>query len=153
MNPLRQLMMVLALLVGAAFQASAQTPHPDLPGVLSTLRSFRAALVAGDVPTVEKLLARDASILEAGELESRKAYLEHHLQEDIKFARAVPSQHSEPSVVIAADVAWATSTSTTKGSFQSKPISLVGAELMVLSREPSGAWVIRAIHWSSRKAK
>ena len=141
------------LLAGAAFQASAQTPHPDMPGVLGTIRSFRAALAAGDAATVEKLLARDASILEAGEHESRKAYLEHHLQEDIKFARAVPSQHSEPSVVIAADVAWATSTSTTKGTFQSKPINLIGAELMVLSKEPGGAWLIRAIHWSSRKAK
>ena len=80
-------MLVLVLLASAAFQASAQTPHPDMPAVLGAIRSFRAALAAGDAATVEKLLARDASILEAGELESRKAYLEHHLQEDIKFAR------------------------------------------------------------------
>ena len=48
------------------------------------------------------------------------------------------------------DSAWAVSTSVTQGTFQSKPIDRVGVELMVLSPMPAG-WVIRSIHWSSRR--
>jgi len=51
--------------------------------------------------------------------------------------------------VVHGDAAWATSTTETAGTFQSRPIDSIGTELMVLSRE-TGGWRIRAIHWSSR---
>jgi hypothetical protein len=52
-------------------------------------------------------------------------------------------------VTLAGNVAWAASTSETRGSFNGRAIDSRGAELMILTRSPSG-WVIRAIHWSSR---
>jgi hypothetical protein len=52
-------------------------------------------------------------------------------------------------VVVNGPSAWATSTSEFSGTFQGKPVDSIGAELMVLSREPAG-WRIRAIHWSGR---
>ena len=96
--------------------------------------------------------ATDAEVMEGGERESRKEYVEHHLLEDIKFAQAVPSRQGKIDVSISGDVAWTQSTSLTQGTYRGKPLNLAGAESMVLSRTPAG-WVIRAIHWSSRKAK
>lgn len=90
--------------------------------------------------------------MEGGVREGRQAYIDHHLPEDIAFARAVPSRVGAVEVTVAGDVAWAASTSVTQGSFQGKPVNLAGAELMVLSRAPGG-WLIRAIHWSSHKAR
>ena len=91
-------------------------------------------------------------VLEGGERESRQHYLAHHLAEDIKFARSVPLKRENVQVTVAGQVAWVSSTSTIQGQFQGKPINLVGAELVVLSRA-GNEWLIRAIHWSSRKAK
>ena len=91
-------------------------------------------------------------ILESGDRESRKEYLEHHLQADIKFAQAVPTRQSKIDVTLSGDVAWAISTSVTQGTYESKAVNLLGAELMVLTRNPTG-WVIRSIHWSSRRSK
>ena len=101
--------------------------------------------------TTSRLLAPDAVILENGDRET-ESYLDHHLQADIKFAQAVPTRRSKADVTVSGDTAWAVSTSVTQGTYQSKPIDLVGAELMVLSKTSAG-WVIRSIHWSSRRAK
>jgi ketosteroid isomerase-like protein len=95
-------------------------------------------------------LADDALVLEAGTIETRAEYQRHHLPADIRFAQAVPSTRGSVRVVVAGDVAWITSSSETTGTFQDRPISSVGAELMVLSRTTAG-WRIRAIHWSSRR--
>ena len=118
----------------------------------SPVRNYHAALLAADTQAVSRLLAPDAVILESGDRESRKEYLEHHLQADIKFAQAVPTRQSKIDVTLSGDVAWAISTSVTQGTYESKAVNLVGAELMVLTRNPTG-WVIRSIHWSSRRSK
>ncbi len=54
-------------------------------------------------------------------------------------------------VKVQGNVAWTAATGTTRGRFRGKPVNSAGAELMVLTRTPSG-WVISAIHWSSRDA-
>jgi ketosteroid isomerase-like protein len=131
---------------------NATATESEAAAVTATIQGFHAALSEGNSDAAARLLAPDAIILEGGEKETRKAYIEHHLQEDIKFARTVPSTRSKPDISIAGDVAWTTSTSITKGTHHGKALSLVGAELMVLSRTTSG-WQIRAIHWSSRKVK
>lgn len=140
------------LLLIAAQSAFAQTRRSDVAAVAAAIESFHAALASGNAEAATKLLAPDAVILEAGAKETRAEYLDHHLQEDIKFAKAVPSTRGKPTITIAGDVAWASSTSVTQGTYQSQPLNLVGAELLVLSRTPTG-WRIRAIHWSSRKGK
>lgn len=140
------------LLAGLAQVAWAQAVGTDATAVASTVQRFHEALASGNARAAARLLAPDAVVLEGGMKETRKEYVEHHLLEDIKFAKAVPSTRGQPEVTISGDVAWASSTSVTRGTYQAKDLNLVGAELMVLTRTSSG-WEIRAIHWSSRKGK
>jgi ketosteroid isomerase-like protein len=129
--------------------AQAQGSAAEVAAVASAVRAFHAALEAGDAKAASRLLAPDAVILESGDRETRKEYLDHHLQADIEFVRAVPTRRGNPDVTVNGDAAWVISTSAMQGTFKSRPIDLVGAELMVLSKTPAG-WVIRSIHWSSR---
>lgn len=148
-----RLALCLSLLPAAVAQsAGAQTVGADAAAVAAIIQSFHAALSSGNAVAAARLLAADAVVLEGGEKETRKEYVAHHLLEDIKFAKAVPSTHGQPEVTVAGDVAWASSTSVTQGRYQSKALKLIGAELIVLTRSSSG-WHIRAIHWSSRKGK
>ena len=143
----------LTLTVLCALHApTAYAADSDSAAVSAVIARFHTALSAGDAQTAASLLAPDAAILESGGRESRSEYIDHHLPEDIQFTRAVPSKSSPLDITVQGDVAWASSTSTTRGNFESKAVNLVGAELMVLTKSPSG-WLIRAIHWSSRKAK
>lgn len=121
----------------------------DSADVARVVESFHAALAAGDREAAMRLLAPDAIIQESGGVETRADYEGHHLPGDIEFARAVPSTRGPITVTIVGDAAWTSGTSVTKGTFRTRAINSVGAELMVLSRT-NGAWRIRAIHWSSR---
>ena len=148
---LTRIVLVAALLVATPMRpAYAQGPGAEAGNVAAVVRGFHAALEAGDSQAASRLLAPDAVILEGGDRETRKEYLDHHLPADIKFAQAVPARRSKVDVTVSGDTAWAISTSVFQGTYQSQPIDLVGAELMVLSKTPAG-WVIRSIHWSSRK--
>jgi len=140
------------LLLGSIHTARAQGTDGDITAVTATVQGFHAALTAGNLEAAAKFLAPDAVVLEGGEKETRKQYVEHHLLEDIKFAQAVPSTRGKTEVTLLGDVAWASSTSITRGTYRSKALNLLGAELVVLTRTSSG-WLIRAIHWSSRSAK
>jgi len=138
-------------LVGSTSTVSwAQTPATDSTAVREVVRQFHDALASGDSATVLALLAEDAVILEGGAIESRAAYRAHHLPVDIRFAQAVPAQRGAPRVTVAGDVAWVTSSSEVAGTFEGRPLSSAGAELMVLTRS-AGGWRIRAVHWSSRR--
>jgi uncharacterized protein (TIGR02246 family) len=121
----------------------------DSAAVARVVEAYDRALAAGDSAAALALLAPDATVLESGDAETRADYREHHLPADMAFARAVRGTRSPIRVVVRGDAAWATSTSTTQGSFRGRPVNSSGAELMVLTREPGG-WRIRAIHWSSR---
>ena len=150
---LTRITLVAALLLATPMRpAYAQGSGPEAANVASVVRGFHAALEAGDSQAASRLLAPDAVILENGDRETRKEYLDHHLQADIKFAQAIPARRSKADVTVSGDAAWAVSTSVTQVTYQSKPIDLVGAELMVLSKAPGG-WIIRSIHWSSRRSK
>lgn len=120
----------------------------DSAAVARVVTAYHAALAAGDSSAALALLAPDAVILESGGIESREEYRGHHLPADIAFASAVPSERSAIRVVVRGDMAWASSTSTSKGTFRGRAINSRGAELMVLRREGS-QWLIQAIHWSS----
>lgn len=141
----------IAALLLAALQgpAQAQPAAPDPAAVAATVSGFHAALARGDAAGALRFLAADAVILENGSLETREDYRSHHLSADIAFAQAVPTRRSAPQITVSGDLAWASSTSVTQGTFRDRPVNSAGAELMVLSRTGAG-WVIRAIHWSSR---
>lgn len=142
-----------ALALGTPAAAGAQQPRArsaaDSAEVAATVERFHRALAAADSTGALALLTQDVQILESGGREDRAEYRSHHLSSDIAFARAVPSERGATAVRVHGDVAWATSTSTTKGTFRMRPIDSSGAELMVLVRTPQG-WRIAAIHWSSR---
>jgi ketosteroid isomerase-like protein len=141
----------LGLLLHAAIAtaAAAQSAPDDSTAAALAVAAYHDALARGDSTAALRLLAPDAVILEAGSRETLAEYRSHHLAADIEFARAVPSHRDPVQVTVAGDVAWAVSTSETRGSFNGRPVDSRGAELMLLTRTPSG-WVIRAIHWSSR---
>jgi len=122
----------------------------DSAAATTVVRQFHDALSRGDSAAALALMAHDAIVLEAGSIETRAEYQRHHLSADIRLAQAVPGTRVAVRVVVAGDVAWITSSSETTGTFEDRPISSAGAELMVLSRTGVG-WRIRAIHWSSRR--
>lgn len=117
--------------------------------VVVVVDRFHAALVSGDSSAALQLIADDAVLLEAGSVETRSEYGKNHLPADIEFEKGVSTKRSPIRVIVRGDTAWATSTSEVTGTFQGRAVDFVGAESMVLSREPAG-WRIRAIHWSSR---
>ena len=130
--------------------AVKRTPvEGDSAAVVTAVTRYHDALVSGDSTAALALLADDAFILESGGAETRDEYRSHHLPADIAAARAVPTTRGPLRVRVHGDVAWVTSTSTTRGEYQGRAVNSAGAELMVLSRERDG-WKIRAIHWSSR---
>jgi ketosteroid isomerase-like protein len=141
---------LVLLLAGSSAVAGAQDRATDSAAVAGAVASYHRALEAGDSAAALALLADDAVILEAGGIERRAEYRSNHLPADIAFARAVPAIHSPIEVVIRGEVAWASSTSTSDGTYEGRAIRSQGAELMVLTRDAAG-WRIRAIHWSSRR--
>ena len=149
---LRTVVLFNALAAACMIPIQAQSPGADAAAAESSVRAFHEALKAGDSSEVMRLLAPDAVILEEGGRESRNEYRDHHLYADIQFSKAIPAHRSAILIEVRGDVAWVSSTSLMRGIFQNRPINLSGAELMVLSRTQAG-WVIRAIHWSSRKTK
>jgi ketosteroid isomerase-like protein len=149
---MRATLATIGFLLLSTISVPVSAQSADERAVEETVRAFHAALAAGDSAAVVRLLAPDALILEAGGLETRAQYREHHLPGDLAYAKAVPSERARPTIVVSGDVAWVVGTSRTTGTYRERPVNSTGAELMVLSRGPSG-WVIRAVHWSSRAVR
>jgi ketosteroid isomerase-like protein len=141
---------LLSCLVGAPL--AAQPAGSDSTAVSAVVSAFHSGLRNGDAAAVMRLIADDALFLEAGGVETRAEYEKNHLPADIEFEKVVSSKRSPIRVVVNGNSAWATCTSEFTGTFQGRAIDSLGAELMVLSREPAG-WRIRAIHWSGRARK
>jgi uncharacterized protein (TIGR02246 family) len=135
-------------LTGLSAQAPAPVPQ-DSAAVAAVVERFHHALAEGDSVAALGLLAEDAVIVESGGIESRQEYRSHHLPADIAFVRRVKGTRSPVRVKVRGDVAWATATSTARGTYRGRAVSSAGAELMVLTRAGAG-WKISAIHWSSR---
>jgi ketosteroid isomerase-like protein len=138
----------LLLCTFAAVPLAAQ-PAGDVAAVTAVVNAFHDGIRKGDATAVAQVIADDALMLEAGGIETRAEYLKNHLPGDIEFEKTVSIKRGPIRVVVNGPSAWATSTSELTGTFQGKPVDSLGAELMVLSREPA-CWRIRAIHWSGR---
>jgi len=137
--------------------AGERSPEPasvnvDSLAVVEIIQRFHRALEAGDSATALELLREDATILESGGVETKEEYRSHHLASDIAFAQAVRRDDGPVRVVVRGDVAWATSTSTMRGTFRDRPVNSQSVELMVLQHGEDG-WRIAAIHWSSRTVR
>lgn len=143
-------------------EGSAIRALSDSADAAQAATRFHAALASGDSASALRLLAPDARIIESGAIEDREEYRRHHLPADIRFAQGVAGRRTIVSVVVTGDVAWVSSTSEAKGTLNGRAVNSIGAELMVLTRDPHAAhagsqdaprWIIRAIHWSSRRGK
>lgn len=136
-----------------AFPASASPQQAsDSAEVARAVLAYHAAELAGDSATMLALLADDAVILESGGVETKAEFRAHHIAADIAFVRSVRTERSVIRVRTRGDAAWASSTSTTQGESNGRTVNSAGAELMVLTRTPTG-WKIVAIHWSSRQRR
>jgi ketosteroid isomerase-like protein len=122
----------------------------DSADVARAVERFHEALASGDSAAALALLAPGATVLESGGEETVAEYRAHHLPADIEYARAVSGERGPMRVTVRGDVAWASSTSRSRGTFKGRPVDSAGAELMVLTRAADG-WRIAAIHWSSRR--
>ena len=132
--------------------ASQPRASTDSSAVVAAVAAFHAALARGDSIAAVALLSTDAIIMEAGGIETLAEYRSHHLPADIAFARALPGVHTVRAATNSGDAAWVSSTSVTEGQFNGRAVNSSGAELVVLSRVSSAApWIIRAVHWSSRR--
>ena len=138
------LTVVFALRLGAQPNSAR-----DSAAVVAAVETFHASLAAGDSAAVLALLFDGVQILEAGGVEDRSHYREHHLPGDIAYAKTAPSQRTVNRVTVHGDAAWVVSTSTATGEVNGRAVNSQGAELMVLIRTPRG-WKIAAVHWSSR---
>lgn len=150
---MRAITFLLALL--SCLNAAPLTAQPagdDSAAVSAVVSAFHAGIRSGDAAAVTQLIADDALLLEAGGVETRNEYVKNHLPADIEFEKVVTTKRSPVRVVTSGTAAWASSTSEFSGTFQGRTVDSLGAELMVLSREPAG-WRIRAIHWSGRARK
>ncbi len=91
--------------------------------------------------------------IESGFVErSRDEYMSHHFDEDAKFAKTVTRKVLKHEEKIAESMALIMEETETSGSYEGKPVKLIGTETAVL-RLNAGNWQIVHIHWSSRKPK
>ena len=143
---------VIASGVAATLSAQAQSTSAtsDSAAAVATVERFHAFLARGDSAGAVRLLSPDLVVLESGGVETRAEYLAHHLGADMQFARGVPSERRVAALNQEGNVVWVAATSTSRGEFRERKIDSRGAELMVLTRSGTG-WLIRAIHWSSRR--
>lgn len=122
-------------------------------GAEDVVASFHQALEHGDTAAALRTLSDDVKIFEQGWVEqSKDEYASHHLGSDIEYSKAVKSNIASVDVSVDGAMAVVMSQSTSKGSFEGKPVDSVGLETMVL-RKFGNDWKIVHIHWSSRKAK
>ena len=131
---------------GSETTASAPSARPAPE---TTADAFAAALRAGDIDAVGRLMASDVVIAESGEVERSYAeYAEHHLPADVAFTAAVASTLQDRKIIAGSDMATVISRSEVRGSFRGRAIHSNSMETMVL-RWTDGAWRIVHIHWSS----
>jgi len=137
----------LLLLCLVAATANAQS------GPSSVWDGFHAAIAKADRAAAASALASDVQIYESGFFErSRDEYLSQHFEEDAKFAKTVTRKVLKHDEKMAESMALIMEETETSGSYEGKPVKLIGVETAVL-RLNGGNWQIVHIHWSSRKPK
>ncbi len=134
--------------LSALFSAASLAATPQ-----ETIARFHAALVAGDKDMALKQLAPDVRIFESGYVErSRDEYANHHLKQDMEFAKRSSSKVIRQFVEVDTKLAavWEESETTS----QDKGVTNLSLGTQTVLLKKSGEdWLIFHIHWSSRKAK
>jgi ketosteroid isomerase-like protein len=143
------LLIVFGALV-AGCGGPGQSSATDEADVAAAVKAFQTAMDTGDAATVMQYIADDALMMEGGTIENRMQYEKDHLPLDLDFAKDMTAKRMPVKQDVRGDVAWVRTSTEFSGTFQGQPLSLLGLETMVLTREPEG-WRIRALHWSSQR--
>ena len=94
---------------------------------------FHRAIVKADRAAAASLLAADVQIFESGFVErSRDEYLRNHFELDAKFAKAVTRRVTKRSEQMAGNMAVILEETESGGSYEGKPIKLIGTETAIL---------------------
>jgi ketosteroid isomerase-like protein len=141
---------LVLIALGALSSCSASAP-PSESDVVSVVEAFYSAMRKGDAVGAMSVIAPDAVFLESGKLETRAEYEMNHLPADIEFESEVSGKRGPMQVKFDGNTAWVIAMTDYDGKFQGSPVSFVSAQLVVLTRD-SGRWMIRTIHWSSRRS-
>jgi ketosteroid isomerase-like protein len=139
---------VLFFLLSSA-ASDAQVVVNDSAAIVAVVQQFHAAMAAGDAAAINRMIAEDVAIHEAGNVEGRAQYVANHLPADLEFEKTVSIKRSGIRAVVMGDAAWVTSTSEMQGTFNGRTVDSIGTELIVLSRV-ADSWRIRAISWTGR---
>lgn len=117
------------------------------------VEGLHRAIATADRAVAAAVLAADVQIFESGAVErSRDEYLAHHFEADAKFAKTVTRKVTRHSEQVTGDVALVLAETETVGTYDGRPVALVGTETAVLRRD-GNAWRIVHLHWSSRRPK
>ena len=141
---------VLSLLLIPVFACAPASGPEAEAAVTAVIDKFYGAMKTGDTVTAMSVLAPDALFVEGGRLETRDEYEKNHLPLDIDFEKQVPGKRGPLRITVQGDTAWVIAVTAFDGTFQGQPFNLDSAQLAVLTRE-TGDWMIRSIHWSSRR--
>jgi ketosteroid isomerase-like protein len=143
---------LLLIVVGSLTAACAPTGSgaTDEADVAAAVKAFQTAMDTGDAAAVMQYIHEEALMMEGGTIENRMQYEKDHLPADLDFAKGMTAKRMPVSQDVRGDVAWVRTSTEFSGTFEGKPLALLGLETMVLTREPAG-WRIRALHWSSRR--
>jgi ketosteroid isomerase-like protein len=131
--------------------ASIAVAQDDRAGVTAAFEGFYTAMKTGDAAAAMRHIAPDAVFVEGGRLETRQQYETGHLPADIEFERAVTGKRSPLDIKFNGNTAWVIATTEYEGTFEGAPVHFVSAQLMLLTRTGNGPWLIRSVHWSSRR--
>lgn len=117
---------------------------------VATVDRFLAALKAGDLERAAAELDPELIVLEGGNAElSAAQYLSLHAIQDAEFLKTATVETGYRRARAVGDFAWVASLTEVQTEHEGQPLTIDGAESMVLKRDEEG-WRIVHIHWSSR---
>lgn len=112
------------------------------------IEDFRQAILDNNKEEAARLLVEDARILEGGNIENTDEYLSHHFSTDGKFLRAMEMKMLGRTMRRTGVMAWISTKTQMKGTYNGRKIDLISLELAVL-KKAGDSWKIAAVHWSS----
>jgi ketosteroid isomerase-like protein len=145
------LLSAAGLLAASPAMADRAVPIPEeARDAVATVDRFLAALKAGDLERAAADLDPELVVLEGGNAElSAEQYLALHAKQDAEFLKTATVDSGFRRARVHGDLAWVASLTEVQSEHEGKPLTIDGAESMVLKRVENG-WRIVHIHWSSR---
>jgi ketosteroid isomerase-like protein/mono/diheme cytochrome c family protein len=119
-----------------------------VPQAEAVSNQLHAALEKGDRNAVLALLAPDVTISEDNVVQTRDAYANGHLGEDLAFLKDAKITPVSLGSMSMGDTAMVGSESELRTTIKGKPVSLRSREMLDLKKS-GNSWKIVAIHWQS----